>query len=333
MTTKTRYFVITSLLVLAVGIGTGLVAYYTGFPTSAFPRQGGPDELQFVPATAALVAYADVHDIMTSPLRHKVRSAVPLKEDGQREFENQTGINIETDIDHVVAFVAPSLDGGAARPGSAMVLARGRFDAVKIEALMRDHGAQVEEYKGRRLVVGEAGQGHPSISLVFLQPGLIGVGSNELVHGAVDLRNGGPSVTTNDGMMNLVRSLDGGNAWAVGRFDVLTAQAKLPAGFADRLPPVTWFSASAQIDSGIRGALRAETRDEESATSLRDIVRGFMAMARLQAASKPELQPLVQAFDLGGTGKTVVLSFDVPSNLFDAIAGFAAAHGAAGRRQ
>src|SRR5215210_4312863 len=103
MTTKTRYFVITSLLVLTVGLGTGLLAYYVGFPTSAFSSQGGPDELQFLPSDASLVAYADVHEIMTSDLRQKVRSMVPMKEDGQREFENQTGINIETDIDRVVA--------------------------------------------------------------------------------------------------------------------------------------------------------------------------------------------------------------------------------------
>jgi len=38
MTTKTRYFVIISLLVLTVGLGTGLLAYYVGFPTSALQR-------------------------------------------------------------------------------------------------------------------------------------------------------------------------------------------------------------------------------------------------------------------------------------------------------
>jgi hypothetical protein len=36
MTVRTRYFVIVSLLVIVVGLGTGLVAYYVGFPTSAF---------------------------------------------------------------------------------------------------------------------------------------------------------------------------------------------------------------------------------------------------------------------------------------------------------
>ena len=40
-TTRTRYFVIVSLLVLVIGLGPGLVAYYVGFPIGA--AQGGPD--------------------------------------------------------------------------------------------------------------------------------------------------------------------------------------------------------------------------------------------------------------------------------------------------
>ena len=53
MTARTRYFVIASLLVLGVGLGTGLVAYYVGFPAGAFTRAGGPEELQLVPRNAA----------------------------------------------------------------------------------------------------------------------------------------------------------------------------------------------------------------------------------------------------------------------------------------
>ena len=40
MTTRTRNFVIVSLTVLGVGLGTGLVAYYVGFPAGALGRQG-----------------------------------------------------------------------------------------------------------------------------------------------------------------------------------------------------------------------------------------------------------------------------------------------------
>ena len=66
---------------------------------------------------------------------------------------------------------------------------------------------------------------------------------------------------------------------------------------------------SSHIDGGLRGTLRAEARDEAAANNLRDVVRGFMALAKMQTASKPELQAMLQSLELGGTGKTVSLSF------------------------
>lgn len=319
MTTKTRYFVVGSLLTLTIGLGVGLVAYSVGFSTAAFTNQGGPAELQFVPANASLVAYADVHDVMTSDLRQKVRSAFPSKEDGQHEFQNQTGINIETDIDHVLVAIVPTGEDIGRMPGAPIVLARGRFDQVKIEALMREHGAQVEDYKGARLVVGDASDGKPNLSLAFLEPGLVAVGSHALIRGAVDLKAGGSSIATNDEMMGLIRDLESGNAWAAGRFDALTSRAKLPDGVAQQIPGITFFSASARIDSGIQGTFRAESRDEASANSLRDVVRGVLALARMQTSSRPEFTTLVESLQLGGTGKTVALSFDLPPALIDTL--------------
>jgi hypothetical protein len=318
MTTKTRYFVIISLLVLTVGLGTGLLAYYTGFPTSALSRAGGPDELQFVPNDAALVAFADVHEIMLSDLRQKVRSLMPMKENGQEQFQNQTGINIETDIDRVVFAVTPGLPS-TPRPGNFLVLARGRFDEVKIEALMREHGATVEQYKDTRVILAPEHRGAP-ISVSFLQPGLAAIGTSGLVHGAVDLKAGGSNITTNDDVMRFVRDLDAANAWAVGRFDVLASQANLPAQVSQKLPAIQWFSASAQVDSGIRGVVRAEARDEESANALRDVVRGVMGLVKLQTPSQPGLDSALRSLELGGTGKSVTLSFEIPSAVFDTLA-------------
>ena len=321
MTTRTRYFVVGSLLTLAVGLGVGLVAYSVGFSTSALGRPGGPAELQFVPANASLVAYADVREIMTSDLRQKARSVFPVKEDGQHEFQSQTGINIETDIDHVIAAVVPSAEQTGQMPGAMIVLARGQFDQVKIEALMREHGAQVEDYKGSRLVVGgDTTEGHHPVSLAFLEPGLVAVGTTALIRGAVDLKSGGSSIATNDEMMGLIRDLDSGNAWAAGRFDALTSQAKLPSGVAQQLPSISLFSASASIDSSVRGTIRAESRTEDAANSLRDVVRGFLALGRLQASARPELLTLMQSLQLAGTGKTVSLSFELPATALDGLA-------------
>lgn len=318
MTTKTRYFVIVSLLVLTVGLGTGLLAYYVGFPTSALTRAGGPDELQFVPNDAALLAFADVHEIMSSGIRQKVRSLLPSRENGREQFQNQTGIDIETDIDRVVFAVTPGLDP-TVRPGNFLVLARGRFDQVKIEALMREHGATVEQYKDSRVILAPEHQGAP-ISVSFLQPGLAAIGTTNLVHGAVDLKAGGSNITTNDDVMRFVRDLDSANAWAVGRFDVLASQTLLPAQVSQKLPAIQWFSASAHIDSGIRGVVRAEARDDDAGNALRDVVRGVMGLVKLQTPSQPALDSVVRSLELGGAGKTVTLSFEVPSQVFDTIA-------------
>ncbi len=339
MSTKTRYFVIASLLVLTVGLGTGLVAYYVGMPTSAFASRGGPDELQYVPRDATVVAFANVQDVMNSELRRHLKESMPVSENGQREFENQTGINIETDIDRVVACLGA--DAGVSSPHSGMVVATGRFDVVKIESLMREHGAQVEEYKGVRLLVGSARAMHrradadanaapgdeqaaPStkasdnFALAFLKPGVIAVGGAPLVHHAVDLQSGGDNITTNDEVMTLVRSLDSGNnAWALGHFDALRSKARLPENVASQIPAITLFSVSAHVNGGLHGTLRADTRDDEAANNLRDVVRGFLALGKLQTGGKPGMQAMMQSLELGGTGKTVALSFAVPAELFD----------------
>src|SRR5882724_11302109 len=236
MTTKTRYFVIVSLLTLGVGLGTGVVAYYVGFPAGALAARGGPAELGYIPRDASVIAFANVNEIMNSELRQKLHRALPIQENGQQELENQTGINLETDIDTVVACMSPDAVG-ANTNGAGMVLARGRFDETKIEALMREHGAHVETYNGKRLIVADPKdirQDNPaddptptrhshstSLSLSFMEPGLAAIGSTRLIKAAIDLHHAGnnpqaglESVTGNEELMNLVRSLDNANAWA-----------------------------------------------------------------------------------------------------------------------
>jgi hypothetical protein len=210
MTVKTRYFVIASLLVVGVGLGTGLMAYYVGFPASAFSyrRPGG---------TAVPALHLDRRRLRRRPRGDDSDfAAVPrvlapdAQENGQREFQELTGINIETDIDRVVA----SLDASSGTTtnrllGTGVVLARGRFDEVKIEGLMREHGAHVDIYKGKRLITAETPKLPtppdppfpvpavppippipPSFSLSFVETGLVAVGTTALVQHVVDLHTG-----------------------------------------------------------------------------------------------------------------------------------------------
>lgn len=341
MTRSTRNFVIASLLVLGAGVGTGLVAYY-GIPTSAFTAAGGPDELKYLPSNSTLVAYADVHQVMTSELRQKLRDAMPFSGEGQQSFQSETGINIETDLDRVVMGLTPSVETGDPTSASALVLARGRFDAVRIEGFLRDKGATLQTYKGRNIYApspslnpppasspapgvpappAPPASRHESPSIAIIEPGLVAVGTPALLRRAIDLKDGGDSVIHNEAIMGRVRDLANGNVWAVGRFDALTSRADFAKGMAGQLPAITWFSASGQIDSGVRAALKAETRDEQSATALRDLVRGFFALARMQAGSRPEVQNLLQTLQLGGTGQTVTLDLDLSPQTIDLLTG------------
>jgi hypothetical protein len=322
MTRRTRYFLFGSVAILLVGLCTGLVAYYTGLPMGAFGRPDAPNELAYVPANASLVAYCDVQDVMRSELRQKLHKSMPGREDGQAEFERQTGINLEHDIDHIIAFMTPVESD---RRYTGMVLASGRFDVVKLEALAREHGGEVEEYKGKRIISRRPDEGAgPGMTVAFMAPGLVAVGDTDSVKRAID-NTAGSNILSNKEMMDLVGDLDASDAWAVGRFDALLSHANLPQGVASQIPPIRWFSASGQIDGGVNGFVRAEARDEQSGKNLRDVVNGFLALARLQAGQKPELQTLVNSLQVTGSGKSVAISFSIPAEMIDAMGAAAGA--------
>src|SRR3954471_10196261 len=146
MTKKTRIFMGSSAAILVAGIGTGLVAFYGGGFPSLSASRSGPAELSYVPADSAVVAFANVREVMDSQLRQRLKTVLP-EEKGQQEFQAQTGIDIERDIDYVVAamtqvpsMVSPSgVTGLSGQPGG-LVVARGRFNTTQLETLVREHG-------------------------------------------------------------------------------------------------------------------------------------------------------------------------------------------------
>lgn len=317
MNNRTRYFVLGSVAVIAAGLCTGLVAYYGGFPTGAAARNSAPDELRYVPSDSSVVAYANVREVMTSQFRQRLKDVVPDEAKGQEEFERETGISIENDVDYIVACMLAETQGHS----GALVLAKGRFDAVRLEGIARQHGGIVSDYKGKRIIAPKGKDGDQDPALAFLEAGLVAVGTEPAVRRAIDTAASNQNITGNREIMDLMGDLQGGgNAWAVGRFDVLASQAHLPANVASQLPSIKYFAASGRINGGVSGTFRAETRDDKSAENLRDVVRGFMALAKMQVGSNPQLQPLVDSVQLGGSGSTVAISFSVQPEVLDMIA-------------
>ena len=312
MTKKTRNFVLGAAGILAAGLTTGLVASL-GLPVSS--RSAGPEDREFIPAEAAVVGYANVQEVMASELRQRLRKIEPDTHE-RDEFEEKTGVDIERDIDSVVGAMLPTALAGD-RHGRPLVIARGRFDQVRIEGLARDHGAQTSDYEGVRLLTHTDGE--RPMALGFVESGVLAVGSVEAVRAAIDARRSGRNVLSNTELMRLMNDLDASNAWAVGRFDALANQADLPNGLHEKIPSLSWFSAAGHLNGGVSGTVKAEAKDEEAAANLRDMLRGVVAMVKLQTSDKPALKTLADSLQLGGEGKTVAVAFAVPAEVFDAL--------------
>ncbi len=312
MSKRTRTFLLVATGILVVGLGTGLLASYVNVQGLVIIGADGPDELAYVPADARVVAFANVREIMDSELRQKVVQFTGA--DGQRgsaKFQEETGIDIERDIDQVIASVVG--DGASAHKGPPLVLVRGRFNDVRIEGVARENSATPGDYKGKRVLTS------PQVAIAFLEPGLLAVGMPAAVHAAIDAKASGTSVRGNSELMRLLRDSDDGNAWAVASFDALTAGGNLPQELAVQLPAIRWFAVSGHVNGGIQGTVRAETRDETAAQDLRQVLQGFVALARLQTQQLPAFADLLGSFQLGGTDRTVSLGFSIPSELIDTL--------------
>jgi hypothetical protein len=324
MTSKTRFFMLAATLVIVVGLCTGLVAFYGGLPTFASTRVAGPDELKYIPADAAIVAYANVRDVMGSQFRQSLRQVLPDHDkQGQNEFQTKTGIDIERDIDHVIACIQP---GATDADHNGFVLLRGNFDSTRLEALAHEHGAQLVPAQGVRLLrfnhsTGDNPMHHgdKNGAIGFVEPGLIVLGDEASIQRA--FRPGATNIGTNEELMGMIADVEGtsANLWAVGRMDAIARDPHMPPQIAAQIPSVKTFSASSRIDGGLSGILRAEARDDEAAKNLRDVIQGFLALARMQTGSRPEFDSLLRSVQLSGTGKTVAISFEVPSEFIQAM--------------
>ena len=305
MTTRTRYVLLGGAGVVAVGLAGGLAAWLSSLPPRVLAQER-PDELRYVPPEATILSFANVREVMDSDLRRRLREIQPVL-DGQREFQERTGIDIERDIEYVVGGMVPD----ASDDTSGIAILAGSFDAERLEVLALDHGGAASDYRGRRLIT-IAGE---SVAMAVLEAGVIAIGSEPLVKRTIDLPFTGGGVDSNDSLMGLLRYVDSGStAWTIGRLDDPHGGEWLPDQVETQVSQVAAFAVGARVNGGVSGALTAEARDEETGRNLRDLLQGFLALARLQVGSRPELRGLLDSIRLTTAGTNVTLAFDLPSD-------------------
>ncbi len=327
MTQKSRYFLVASAAVLIVGLGGGLIAYLMSQRAFGVPA-GVPAEVRYVPANAALVAYTDVRRVMSSELRREMMPAIEMGSRKGRQMMNDfAGIDLETQVDHVVAYVEPpdpannAADNApppAPRAPRAMMLVQGTFDQARIEQFIRDKGGVIDTYNGHHISVHN--KDAEEMAVGFVRSDLLAVGQANLVRRALDAPGNAQDLTTNAELMSLIRDASGSTAWVVGHFDAVSRGLKLPTSVSGQVPPVRLVSAKADVNGGVKATIRAETADEAGAEQLREVVRGFIALARLQGGTQPKFESALKSIELSGTDKTVQMSFAISPETMRALA-------------
>ena len=342
-TAKTRYFLFGSAAILTAGLTAGSVAYMGGMPR-AIASNAGPEELALIPAGAGVVAYANVQGVMSSEFRQRLNLLLDDAGKERHEFQEHTGIDVERDIDAVIASLSAAPGGNPHETG--FVALRGRFDTSKIETLVSSKGGRLGEYNGARLLLPPAdddeqvGAIEPESSesptarprtrvrpiIALVSPHLVIVGAEAAVKGAIDRNAGAPGATasiTSDGeFLRMLESVDqNSTVWAIGRPKAfgMHADMQVPTQVMQQMPEVKWFAASGHLNGGLTATVRAEGKDAEAGKNMRDVVQGVLALARLQLDAKPEFKPLLNSVQIEGTGSGVALHVTLPAEMLDAI--------------
>ena len=322
MTRTTRRFLIAAAAFLIVGLGGGLIAYLA-YSRANLPA-GVPLEVRFVPADAALVAFANVRSIIASDFHRELRPTVETpSQKGRQLMSDLAGIDFEKQVDHVVAYVhrlspedrrSDSLP--TRRAPRAVMLVQGDFDQARIEQFIRDQGGTIADHNGRHISVRRENGEETAIG--FVRSDLLAVGSADLVRRTLDVpegsSGGATDLTANEELMSLLRDAAGSTVWVAGDFDAVTEGMGLPSAVTRKVPPIRLLSAKANINGGVKATVRAETADQPSAEQLRDMIRGFMAVAKFQTGGNPELENAIKSMQLSSTDRTVQLQFAVTAD-------------------
>jgi len=323
---KSRIVVLASTLIVGVGVLTAVGALYLDPARAAvgpLPAAG-----LALPADAQFVMGIDVRRFVASPFyaRFGEEHAV-TRPQAFAEMEEKTGINPERDVDAI--YVAGRKNSGKRHDGDGVVIVVGTFDRSRVSRAIETSrkGATSTKYQGTPVYLFEETRaGRKAGAVAFLDDHTLVMGSRPSVEQTIDANAGdGRGLRGNPAMTALLETVRPGSTfWMVGDQSVL---AHLPQGIPGSggdgqgmgLPPLKTVVVTGDLDPVVSFEATGEAADDDAAQNLADVVRGFVAMASLQAHQKPELKQLASAVSVTTDANKVRIAARFPYELLDAL--------------
>jgi hypothetical protein len=239
-------------------------------------------------------------------------------------LEQKTGFNPERDVDQVLIAGRPDQghEGG-------VVIVRGRFDRYKLSQAIETEGRRVtsKKHEGNPLYVFNEGQkGASALAFLGHDDDLLVMGSQKSVEAAVSSHfQGATPLKQNTALTALLERVKPGSTfWMVGDQSLLSQMpSSVPgsggSGGSLQLPALKALMVTGELEPLVTLDVTGDAADAAGATQLADIVRGFVALASLQASQKPELKGLQNAISVTTDQASVRLSARVPYEVLEAM--------------
>ena len=322
---RSRIVVLASTLIVGAGALTAVGALYLDPARAAVGPL--PAEGLALPADAQFVMGIDVRRFVASPFYARFgEEHAAARPQAFAEMEEKTGINPERDVDAI--YVAGRKGAGKGRDGDGVVIVVGTFDRYKVSrGIETSHkGATGTKYHGTPVYLfDESREGRKAGAVAFLDDHTLVMGSRKGVEQTIDAKAGGLGLRSNTAMTALLETVRPGSTfWMVGDQSVL---AHMPMGIPGpggdgqvmNLPPLKTVVVTGDLDPVVSFEATGEAADAAAAQNLADVVRGFVALATLQASQKPELKQLASGVSVTTDANKVRIAARFPYELLDSL--------------
>jgi hypothetical protein len=317
---RSRLVVVAAFSVVGLGLALALGALVFD-PARAFVGPM-PAEGLVLPADAKFVMGLDVKRFVQSPFyaRYAQQGGKPAS---FGDLEAKTGLDPARDVDQII--VAGRPDQGN---DGAVVLVRGRFDRYKLSRAIetREKGVTSKKHEGNTVYLfNEGRKGAGALAFLGSDDDLLVLGSQKAVEAAVSSHfQGQTPLKQNTALLALLERVKPGSTfWVVGDQSLL---AQMPTGNGSpasgmQIPQLKGLLVTGELDPLVTLDVVGDAADAKGATQLAQMVQGLVALASMQAAQKPELKDLPNAFSVTTEGSSVHLSARLPYEMMDALQG------------
>ncbi|HEV3330482.1 MAG TPA: hypothetical protein VG096_05845 [Bryobacteraceae bacterium] len=267
-----------------------------------------PQLLNLVMPDAKMMAGVNVDQAKTSPFGQYVLVQVQAQNQNLQQLATLTGFDPTRDLNELL------IASNGAQPRAAnLVLARGTFDAAKIQAAAVGGAATTQSYAGATLVLDPKGNN----AVAFLNGVIAVAGDVASVKAALD-RQTAPSSPDAALLVQVSQLSATEDAWAVSEIPP-PAHVGVPANTGGTPTiPLTAFQKITQGSGGVKfGAqiaitANAQTATPDDATALAGILQFLANLGQMQGQQNPQAAAILKSLVVTSNGNVVNISLSIP---------------------